>query len=321
MSGIVLTCLLCSCASNKESVDFSNSAMNKEGQNTEVSDNQSQSSNDINNEQTPVSAGISNNQSQDSENVSNEQTPVSAGVSNSQSQDSESVSNAQAPTSGNVKDNQSNSSVNEKNEQSKTFSNEEGEKLSLSPEESYRAVLLDNGNFISTDLQNKKLNLSEIKKVVTDDEDITASVSKFTIADLSSNGENEVILWIQINGVSDFGFEILQYKDGDVYGYTLSYREFMNLKTDGTFIFSSGVANSGIGKLIFSENGYTVDKLYYSEGQYDSNNEFKIQYFANGEVCSEEEFNDAMSRQEEKTNVKWYDLSSKSVDSALESVY
>lgn len=129
------------------------------------------------------------------------------------------------------------------------------------------------------------------------------------------------MLLFQINGVSDYGFEILRYQDGAVYGYTLPYREFIDLKTDGTFIFSGGAADSGIGKLEFSKDGFTVDKLYYSISQYNSNNELVVQYFANGTPCSEEDFNNAMSLQEEKANVSWYDLTNENVNIALENAF
>ncbi|MBD5467945.1 MAG: M56 family metallopeptidase [Lachnospiraceae bacterium] len=189
--------------------------------------------------------------------------------------------------------------------------------LPLSLEESYQAVLLNNGDFFSTDLQNEKINLTNIKEVVTDDDSITVTANKFAMMDLNNDGENEVILWLQINGVSDFGFEILRYQEGSVYGYTLFYREFMDLKTDGTFSFSGGAADWGIGKLSFSGNEYTINKLYYCESQYDSDNELEVQYFSNGTPYSEEEFNDDVSRQEEKGNVNWYDVTTDNVRAVL----
>ena len=203
------------------------------------------------------------------------------------------------------------------NEQPKDSSVEGDEQLPLSAEDNYKAVLLNNGDFISTDMQNKKINLTNIKEVVTDDESVTVAATKFAVMDLDNDGQNEIILWIQINSISDYGFEILRYQEGAVYGYTLQYREFMDLKTDGTFIFSDGAADSGIGKLSFSGNEYAIDKLYYSESQYNSNNELEVQYIANGTSYSEEEFNNDMSHQGEKSNVKWYDLTPGNVESAF----
>ncbi len=104
--------------------------------------------------------------------------------SNDQTQEYVDVSNDQEQASSNVS-----------NEQSDNSSNEKEEQLPLSGEESYKAVLLNNGDFISTDLQNRKLNLKDIKEVVTDDESISVAATKFAIVDLGRTGENEVVLW------------------------------------------------------------------------------------------------------------------------------
>lgn len=202
--------------------------------------------------------------------------------------------------------------------QSNSISDKQDEEVQSAIEESYKAILLGGGDFVSTDLHNMELNLENIREAVTDDDSVKVKATKFTIVDLDGNGENEIVLWIQINDISDYGFEVLHYQDEEVYGYTLPYREFMNLKTDGTFLFSGGADDTGIGKLRLSDGGYTIDKLYYSESQYNSNNELKVQYFANGEPCSEDEFNNAMNQQEEKTNVGWYDLTADSVELAFE---
>ena len=257
LAGGLLICVLCSCTSSNEIVDFDNINLN-----TKESTDQSRNPTDAGNDQT------------------------------------------QNPANGNI-------------DQTDTLPHAGEIASTVSLEEHYRSILLGNADFISTDLQNQELNLTEIKKIITDDE-ITVNITQFAIIDLDRDGENEIVLWIQINGISDYGFEILQYQNGDVYGYTLPYREFMNLKTDGTFLFSGGVADFGIGKVIFSENGYMINQQSYSESQYDSNNELKTQYYVNGESCSEEVFNEAMRHQEEKTNVEWNDLSVDGITSAFE---
>ena len=184
-------------------------------------------------------------------------------------------------------------------------------------ENNYKSILLGKSNFICTDLSNKSLNISEIKQAVTDDDSVTVSATKFAILDINGDGEDEIVLWLQINGISDYGFEILHYQNGEIYGYTLQYRAFMNLKTDGTFLFSSGAADFGIGKMNFSETGYSVNGQAYSQSGYDSNNEFTVQYFVNDESCSEDEFNDVINGQEQKADVEWYDLSENNINAVL----
>lgn len=281
--GAALMCLLSSCAVNDKSESYESVSDEMEIVDSNEVDNGEQHS------------GTENETERDTVDAGNKQGQVSADTGNGQ---------------GNV-------SADTGNEQPKDSSVEGDEQLPLSAEDNYKAVLLNNGDFISTDMQNKKINLTNIKEVVTDDESVTVAATKFAVMDLDNDGQNEIILWIQINSISDYGFEILRYQEGAVYGYTLQYREFMDLKTDGTFIFSDGAADSGIGKLSFSGNEYAIDKLYYSESQYNSNNELEVQYIANGTSYSEEEFNNDMSHQGEKSNVKWYDLTPGNVESAF----
>lgn len=181
-------------------------------------------------------------------------------------------------------------------------------------ENNYKSVLLGEKDFNCIALENKSLNISEIGQAVTDDDSVTISVTKFAIIDIDGDGETETVLWIQINGVSDYGFEVLRYQNGEIYGYTLQYREFMNLKTDGTFTFSNGAADFGIGKMTFSSTEYSINNLAYSQSEYDSNNNLTVQYFVNNESCSEDEFNNIINGQEQKIDVKWYDLSDDNIN-------
>ena len=187
-------------------------------------------------------------------------------------------------------------------------------------ENKYKSILSGNEDFICEDLENQNLNIKKIGQVITDDNSITVSVAKFAIIDLDGDGGNEMVLWLQINGISDVGFEILHDRDGAVYGYTLQYRSFMELKTDGTFTFSSSAADSGIGKLSFPEKGYNIDKQIYSQPEYDSNNKLTVQYFVNGESCSEGDFYNVMNVQDQKKGVEWYDLSADNINTVFDNL-
>lgn len=185
-------------------------------------------------------------------------------------------------------------------------------------ENNYKSILLGKGNFVCTDLANERLSISEIGRAVTDDDSVTVSATKFTMIDIDGDGEDEAVLWLQINNISDYGFEILHDQNGEIYGYTLQYRAFMNLKTDGTFLFSGGAADTGIGKMTFSETGYSVNTQAYSKSGYDTNNELIVQFFINDESCSEGEFYDVLDGQEQKADVEWYDLSENNINAILQ---
>lgn len=198
-----------------------------------------------------------------------------------------------AETAGNGQDGDNQSDLFEdSNEPSDDNSDEEDGNLMMPSEERFKAILLENDNFVCADWQNREVNLAGIKAVVTDEEDITVRVDKFTVVDLDGDGENEVVLWILYNGDSYYGFEVLHYQEGTVYGNTFTYRAFYDLKVDGTFHWSGGAANSGTGRLTFAEDGRAV----------------------------REEFTDDVDdwNHEKQADVTWYDLSVDGVNMAFE---
>ena len=189
----------------------------------------------------------------------------------------------------------SNSQSDSQEDRSKVSNNNaDGENGNSMPSsvEKFKAILLENDNFVCADWQNREVNLAGIKAVVTDEEDVTVRVDKFTIVDLDGDGENEVVLWILYNGDSYYGFEVLHYQEETVYGNTFTYRAFYDLKVDGTFWWSGGAANSGIGRLTFTEDGRAV----------------------------REEFTDDVDNwnHEKQADVTWYDLSEEGVNMAFE---
>lgn len=174
-----------------------------------------------------------------------------------------------------------------------------------SPINEYQSVLQNETTFFSIDAK-EDLNITQLNQAISDDSSVKVKVTKFAIVDLENDDIPEVILWLAVNNNDDFGFEILSFKDEMVYGYTLSYRSFMDLKDDGTFSFSSGAADYGFGTVKFTQKGYTVDKISYSESSYDSNNNLSISYFVNHESATEEDFLSAINKQSEKTGVTGY---------------
>lgn len=182
-------------------------------------------------------------------------------------------------------------------EQSSDTASKQDEDMPSGMEERYKAILLEDGDFVNIDHRDEDIRLiiENIKEVVSDEDWVTAKVTKFTIIDLDGNGENELVLWIQSNGNSDYGFEILYYQDQEVYGFTLPARGFMDLKTDGTFDTAGGVEDSedyyGVGRLRLSERGYKIEDASDSGSQVG------------------------------KTDVGWYDLTPESVELAFENKF
>lgn len=193
-------------------------------------------------------------------------------------------------------------------------------------EKSFQAVLLGDEDFVCAETwsQNKRVNFKNFTELFLDDADeeedgsMTAAADRFAVLDLDGDGEEEVILWIVVNDALDYGFEILRYQEGTVCGYTLGYREFMQLKSDGTFIYSGGYADWGIAKLRFSEDACLTDRRYCVESHYNSERNLEIQYLADGEPYSAAEFDDDVRRQDAKSDAVWYELTEENIKNVFE---
>lgn len=184
------------------------------------------------------------------------------------------------------------------------------------PGNKFGAVLTGSEPFYSTDIS-QNLTINELGRVVSDDSGITVKVLKFTSADLDGNGVPEAVLWLQVNENDAYGFEVLRrQQNGQIYGYTLPYRSFMDLKTDGTFSFSSGAADSGFGSVSLSDKAYTINETTYSQSAYDSNNELTVSYFVNGQAASEAEYLAAIEKQNRKESAPWYDFTDENIASS-----
>ncbi len=178
------------------------------------------------------------------------------------------------------------------------------------------SIMLNNQDFYSTD-DSKRVTLDQL---VTSFGDDSIKITKYAFSDIDADGISEVILVLS-SGDNDLYYEVLsiqyhvatnQYEG--VYGYTIPYRAFMDLKTDGTFSFSSGSADSGFGKATFAEYPFAIDKITYSKSDYDADNNQKALYFVNQKNATKDEFNEAIKSQSKKAGVTWYDYTKENID-------
>ena len=169
----------------------------------------------------------------------------------------------------------------------------------------YKSVMQNNAAFFSAD-DNQNMYLDQLADSFAEDAGEPLAFTKFAVVDLDHDGIPEVILWETVNGVVDYGFEVLHYQDGVVYGYSFVYRALMQLKVDGTFSFSSGAADSGFGTVKFNKDAYTIDEVTYSQSSNDSNNNFIVTYFVNHSPATANDFNLAVDNQGKKNDVAWY---------------
>ena len=151
------------------------------------------------------------------------------------------------------------------------ISEEEATNLDPSSMRVYKEILQDEATFFSMDAQ-KDIKLSQLNQAVSSDSSVVANVSQFAILNPDGNESFDLVLRLTVNGNEYFGFEILHYQDNAVYGYTRWYRSLMDLKTDGSFLFSGGTADTGYGILQFDGTNLTEIVKTESRSNYDDNN-------------------------------------------------
>ena len=136
----------------------------------------------------------------------------------------------------------------------------------------------------------------------------------FTALDLDGDGMREVILQL----ADHYGSIVLRYGDDSiVYGYTLYYRAFMGIKTDGTASFSSGAAENGFGTLQFVENACSLVSTTYSTASYDSGNNLHVAYTVDNKPATEAEFLSAIDAQNKKEDAVWYAFTPENIETVI----
>lgn len=181
----------------------------------------------------------------------------------------------------------------------------------------YKSVLQSNIEFFNTD-DHKSIYLDQFN---VSSADVPMKITEFSIVDLDNDSMQEVVLRITVNDVVDYGSLVLSCQDGVVYGYTLWLRAFMELKTDGTFSYSSGAADHGFGTISFSKESYTIDRVTYNESNFDADNNLNISYTVSHVYASEDQFNLAFDRQSKKADIIWYEFTNDNIDSVLSEEY
>ena len=189
-----------------------------------------------------------------------------------------------------------------------------GEAIPLEATEAYKAVLNGDADYIETG--GKCRNLYQLMQSgFTPEDSVGITLKSFTKIDLDDDGVQEVVL--QCARIDVPLSIILRYYEGDVYGYVRQLRQLEDLKADGTFYFSSGAFDHGIGKVTFEEKEYSTDEITYCKSHYDApdDGEFmQIDFFVSKEPVTGDKFETAIQQQEEKPKPQWYDYNSENID-------
>ena len=178
----------------------------------------------------------------------------------------------------------------------------------------FREVLTGETDFMDA-WTKEAVNLADLSQVVTSDPSVAVEVETFTVTDLDEDGMPEVTL--QLGPNDTYGFVILHEKEEDVYGYWIPYRAFSGLKEDGTFTFSSGAGDTGIGTLTFGDQTCETEALSRSETAYDTDNNAVALFFVNGQEATQEAFEAELEHQNQKPDAAWYEFTDANVDTNL----
>ena len=143
-------------------------------------------------------------------------------------------------------------------------------------------------------------------------------MTSFTVLDMEGDGVPELI--VQEEG--PYFFKILRYDGEQLFCYDVPYRGMMDLKTDGTYCFSSGHQDHGIGKAVFTEQTMETHKLIWCQSVPTTNDVFptKCEWFAYGEPANQAELSKAYDGRAYMDDVRWYDNNDETVDRLLGAV-
>lgn len=169
----------------------------------------------------------------------------------------------------------------------------------------FESILSGEDGFLDRDLA-EGVTIEEYCKSFGAASEVNVSITKYTTADVDADGIPELLLWITINDINDYGVLVLRY-DRDVTGYTFAYRQMADIKTDGTFHYSGGASNHGTARLKFGDFGWE----YVIIGGVEETDSVTSFYW-NGEPVAEDVFWVCFEAQSQKENAEWHPYPSNS---------
>lgn len=136
-------------------------------------------------------------------------------------------------------------------------------------------------------------------------EDVPAYVARYAAVDMDSDGTKEAILRIH-NAKTDepIGFVIVNQQGCAEAFY---YRFFRDLKTDGSYQFSSGASSYGFARKSFDGSRWQESILAECYPTTMEAQQESIVYFVNGHYATPEDFSAYEANQNTKKNAVWYD--------------
>lgn len=180
--------------------------------------------------------------------------------------------------------------------------------------EQYRVVLQEGAVFYDT-YDQKDMTLQQFQQRHSN-ENFTMEIPEIAAADLDRDGQLEIVLAYGKGEHDILGYKILRCQDDRMYGYSITYRSFQDLRTDGLFYGSGGAGCTYWNTIQFDAEGYTVNTFAHTEINYDSHRS-EVLYFVGEENVSESAYYDRLSEWKKGKNgkkVKWYPFNNSSLE-------
>ena len=132
-----------------------------------------------------------------------------------------------------------------------------------------------------------------------------AAVTEFAVLDLDGDGSQEVVLRVTDVANDMGGYVVLRQEGSEIRGYPSSWRTFWQLKTDGTFTYSSPAGTEeGVASARFEGEELVMDKHIRCEMEALEPTAFEV----DGRPVSQTEYEAACSAQDQKADAVWYEL-------------
>lgn len=119
------------------------------------------------------------------------------------------------------------------------------------------------------------------------------------LLDLDRDGQRELALRFPLSEYEPC-YWILDVQNGAVYGYEVVSRGMLDLKADGSFTYSSGAMDNGVGLMALNRGVRDILPLTWVEPKGDG-----AAWFVDGKPASEQAFFDASQSQGRKEDARW----------------
>lgn len=181
----------------------------------------------------------------------------------------------------------------------------------MSVKQAFRLVLLNEKEFFCTD----KIPY-EYTDVIIDFQGVLSeipygypektSIVQFAVADMDGDTIPEIILEID----EYYGYIILRYSEGNIYGNVTNYRNMSSLNTYGTFESSGGAADGAIEKFYFIGDTIIENKAMQMK---DENT-----FYAHDKISNRETWDAINDLFDQSLKVEWYQFTEEKINECIE---